>query len=514
MSAVSQRPSLAERAVALSRPAVAVTALTVLAAALRFPTLADQSYWLDEAVTVHLIRLPFGDMLSAIPGSESTPPLYYAVAWVWRHLIGSGEADLRSLSALAGTATVPLAYLAAARLVGARAGVIVAALAAVNPLLVWYSQEARAYALLVLLTTAALAVYALLLERPTGRRLASWAVLSALALATHYFAIFVIAPQLLWLAWRWRGARERRAVLAAGGAVALAGAALLPLMIEQAGNDRADFIRSLDLAGRIAQVPKQYLVGFDGPLEAASAVVALCLAAFGLWLLWKRAEGRELSGARKAARVAVPALAVPVVLALVGIDYVVTRNLIAAWVPAAIVVAAGLGARRAGRLGVGAAVALCAVSLAVVIGVATGSEYQRGDWRGVSDALGPIPGVGRALVISPALGSIPLSLYTPNVNPFPDTWLPVSAIDVVAVAERRIGQTPAPPHPRTLPPPPPGFEPPTVKRTPSYTLVHYPAGGGVAWVNPPLVASLRLTRRVGDVSLQLPPGTAPPAAGP
>src|SRR5690242_5921335 len=63
-----------------------------------------------------------------------------------------GEAGLRSLSALAGVATVPVAYVAARTLVCARVGVIAAALTACNPLLIWYSQDARSYSLLVLLT--------------------------------------------------------------------------------------------------------------------------------------------------------------------------------------------------------------------------------------------------------------------------------------------------------------------------------------------------------------------------
>ena len=57
---------------------------------------------------------------------------------------------LRSLSALAGTLTVPVCYAAGRTLVSHRAGMIVAALSAVSPLLVWYSQEARAYGLFVL----------------------------------------------------------------------------------------------------------------------------------------------------------------------------------------------------------------------------------------------------------------------------------------------------------------------------------------------------------------------------
>ena len=86
--------------------------LTVVGALLRFPTLDAKSFWEDEAITVFLVRRGFGSMLSAIPDSESTPPVYYVLAWVWTHVFGSGEVGIRSLSALIGTATVPVAYLA------------------------------------------------------------------------------------------------------------------------------------------------------------------------------------------------------------------------------------------------------------------------------------------------------------------------------------------------------------------------------------------------------------------
>ena len=119
-------------------PLLALATLTAVAAALRFATLDLQSYWFDESVTVHLLRLDLGDMLGRIPDSESTPPLYYVLAWLWSKPFGLGEVGLRSLSALLGTATVPVAYLAAKELCSGRVGVAVAALASVSPVLVWY----------------------------------------------------------------------------------------------------------------------------------------------------------------------------------------------------------------------------------------------------------------------------------------------------------------------------------------------------------------------------------------
>ena len=95
-------------------------------------------------------------MLREVRASESNPPLYYVLAWAWSKLFGTGAVGLRSLSALFGAATIPIAYLIGRELLSRRAGLIAAALVALNPMLIWYSQEARSYALLVFLCSASL----------------------------------------------------------------------------------------------------------------------------------------------------------------------------------------------------------------------------------------------------------------------------------------------------------------------------------------------------------------------
>src|SRR5438067_4239503 len=96
----------------------ALGAIAVAGAVLRFATLGVQSYWLDEAATVHLVRKGFGPMISGVARGESTPPLYYALAWVWAKVFGTGEVGLRSLSALLGTATIVVAYALGRRVAG------------------------------------------------------------------------------------------------------------------------------------------------------------------------------------------------------------------------------------------------------------------------------------------------------------------------------------------------------------------------------------------------------------
>src|SRR6185295_17039198 len=123
----------------------------------------------------------------------------------------TGEFGLRSVSAMAGVATVPVAYLLGAELSSRRAGIVAAALVAVNPMLVWYSQEARAYALFALLTALSLLYFVRALDRGQRRDSVALGVVSALALATHYFAAFPIAAEALWLL--------RRRGRASGGAL-------------------------------------------------------------------------------------------------------------------------------------------------------------------------------------------------------------------------------------------------------------------------------------------------------
>src|SRR3954454_14742518 len=105
---------------------VTLGTLTVLAAVLRFATLDAQSFWYDEALTVGLTHGSLHDMMDGIRAHEANPPLYYALARFWSRVFGDGEVGLRSLSALAGTLTIPVAYGAARTLVNRRTGIGVA----------------------------------------------------------------------------------------------------------------------------------------------------------------------------------------------------------------------------------------------------------------------------------------------------------------------------------------------------------------------------------------------------
>ena len=493
-----------------TRPQLLLIAVVVAGAAVRFATIDVQSFWIDEGYTVRLLRMDLGGLLDGIPRTEGTPPLYYALAWLWTRPFGTGEVGVRSLSALLGTATLPVAYALGRRLVSQRAGLIAAALAAFNPLLVWYSQEARSYALLILL--AALGTLCFLRAERDGRGYAAWGLASAAALATHYYAVFVVVPQALWLLAR--PPDRRRALLAVAGAGAV-GAALLPLAIEQSHNEGARFIAFSDLGDRVLQVPKQFLVGYDLPSEAAFTAAAAALSAAAVVLLFTRADVRARDGARTAAALVAAIAGLPLVVAIAGADYFIARNAIAAWIPFAILLAAGFAAAR--RAGPALAVALCAVFLGATIAVDASPEYRRDDWRGAARALGP-PAVTRALVVTPLNGLVPLSLYAPRLRPFPTGGLSlvppqlpplpdsgvtssvrIREVDLLAVAARRPGQTPRPPRPPS--PAIPGFREVLRLDRPTFTLVRLRAPAPVPFSLARLTG-LRLDPRTPDVLIQ------------
>lgn len=131
-------------------------ALTLLALAIRLYHLTYHSLWFDEAMSVHWARSSVPRILEVSMNlvEDRLPPLYYLLLHYWRSLFGDGEVAVRLLSVLLGTLLVPLVYRLSVELFdGQRIAVLAAALTTFNPFLVWYSQEARMYALAALLAT-------------------------------------------------------------------------------------------------------------------------------------------------------------------------------------------------------------------------------------------------------------------------------------------------------------------------------------------------------------------------
>jgi mannosyltransferase len=425
--------------------------LTALGAVLRFATLDLQAYHHDEIVTAsRVLRVGFGHAMDAVGFSESAPPLYYALAWFWTQVTGTSEWGLRSLSALAGVLTIPVAYFIGRELRGYRAGLLAAALVAVNPTLLWYSQEARAYALLGLFCALSLLFCVRALQGGRRRDFTWWGVFSALALATHYFAVFPLVAE-IFLLLRRRG----RAILPGLWILGLAAALLAPLAYHQMSYGHAEWIGKFSLGHRLGETAITFVVGETGDIIARAetpgpALLPLALVFIAFVLLAVRGSRDERRAAAIPLAVGAAALGIPLLLAIGpgGKDFVLARNLLPALVPFLLVVAVALTIKRARRLGGAIATLLLTYSFGFCIWASASPDLHRPDWEAVAERLGE-PDGPRATVTW-VIGEAPLRYYlsTGAIQLKPSEgydWL-VREVNFVS-----IGATPPPP-PRLLGP--------------------------------------------------------------
>jgi mannosyltransferase len=445
-----------------------LAAITLLAAALRLSTLGRQSFWYDEAFTpVHVLRPGLVATLHNVVHTENTPPLWYLLEWAVSRALGTGVVALRLLSALAGIATVPVAWLIGRELqspstvpstgspIGPstrRAAIATATFVAVNPLFVWYSQEARAYGLFVLCASLALLCFLRALRDPSTRHLAEFAICATLALLSHYFAVFLLIPMVLWLLWSAAPTGPQRAgapgerpanpknlsrVLIAVALPAAVGLALIPLILAQGGHG-TQWIGEWALGARLEAIPQYYLTGYTGAalghgIELLVALVLLAGFAYGLWCTL---TPREERGALLALTVLAGGVLIPVVLAFVGVDYLAPRNLVAAMVPLSALLAVVIVAQRTGRVGVGFAALAALAFLALTIDIDLSPRLQRGDWSGVASVLRVAP--PESAIVTAQLGSAPLQYYLPALRELaPYARVRVGEIDEVGYAPLR-----------------------------------------------------------------------------
>ncbi|MBI1876875.1 MAG: glycosyltransferase family 39 protein [Chloroflexi bacterium] len=202
--------------------------ILLLAALLRFYNLSGQSLWADEGNSVALARRSFVEIVQRT-AFDIHPPFYYWLLKIWIAIFGDSEIGLRSLSVALGVGVVYLTGILGTRLFSPRVGLIAAFIAVLSPLQVYYSQEARMYMLLTLLSS--LTVLAAFIIWQDDRRAgagdwgpgtgnykdgwfktpAGWVYIFAgsAGLYTHYaYPLILLAVNLTFFVWLWQSRRE------------------------------------------------------------------------------------------------------------------------------------------------------------------------------------------------------------------------------------------------------------------------------------------------------------------
>jgi asparagine N-glycosylation enzyme membrane subunit Stt3 len=403
------------------------------------------------------------------------------------------------LPAIFGTGAVPIAYLAGREIISSRAGLVASTLFALSPVLVWHSQDARAHSLAVLLSGVSFLFFVRALRQPGKSTLAAWAAFSALGLFTHYFVALLAGVEAAWLLLAFPVRRVRVAVAAVVLAAIPAGAIALAQKSQSVDASYALFAGPL--SKRLVTVPAQLLVGEQPPLQLLTPFLAALLILPALWVLARGENTSERWGALIPGIVAGAGLALSVVGAVLGFDYLIPRNVLPFWVPVVLVVAIGFSASRAPRFVPLAGVALCLLWGSINVITADKPKFDREDWRGAADALGAARSA-RAIVVTPQTGQGPLQVYLPRTRR-PKGGIRVREIDVVGLAPivRKVGVTPTPPRPAAGPLPPPGFREVERRQARYYTIVRFEAPEPVK-LDRPQVVKARLSNARPGVLLQ------------
>ena len=286
---------------------IAVVLLTLFAALWRFPFLTAEDLWFDEVFSVVLASQDLGELLRRTVADQTNPPGFYLLLWIWTRVGSFSEAWIRALPAIAGTLTVP-AVVALGRAVALpwRAALLGGFLAAVSPLLVAMSLEARAYAPVALLCALSLTLASrLTTSRANGAprgRIALGATDSALVML-HYFGALAVLARVagaLLVSRDSPGATGRAirrdailTALPAAFALAVWGAIVLTAAAGARVGGNAAWIPAPDVAALIAFGSQ--IVGSWGGWWGALTLAALLLAAVGV--AWRTRHGRWLLAA-------------------------------------------------------------------------------------------------------------------------------------------------------------------------------------------------------------------------
>jgi len=174
----------------------------------------------DEIFSLLCARYNLWHMLKSVQADVVHPPLSYLLLWLWVRIGGESMPWLRMLPFLLSVSALPLVWIVFRQLrLSAPARIIALALLAINDYQVFHARYVRMYALFFLLSLASMALYNLLLEGATWKRVIALTAVNLLLVYTQYFGWMVIGIEGLHLLWMDR--RKLKPFLLGTGVIAL-----------------------------------------------------------------------------------------------------------------------------------------------------------------------------------------------------------------------------------------------------------------------------------------------------
>ncbi|RMF93097.1 MAG: hypothetical protein D6734_10865 [Candidatus Schekmanbacteria bacterium] len=173
---------------------VKISAILLLGLILRLYRLGKYDYWFDEVLCVFQKNSLYGIISGKI--LDSNPPLYFLLLNLWGR-VSEAEFWLRLLSVFFAVATIFLVYYYCRKYIGERIALLSALLLSVNPFHIYYSQEVKMYSLFILLSFISVIALFSALRDERKSHFIIYTLVTAAALYTHYFAIYLVIVEII-----------------------------------------------------------------------------------------------------------------------------------------------------------------------------------------------------------------------------------------------------------------------------------------------------------------------------
>lgn len=156
------------------------------------------SIWFDEGYSIILAKQPVGRLL-ALTAVDAHPPLFYLILKGWGSLLGWGEFALRSLSAIAASATVVVMLVLIHRLFTKRIALLTIPFLIVSPFFLRYGYEIRMYAIVGLIGVLATLFLVYAVQTNKKKWWLLYTTLVVLGMYTLYMSVVIWLAHLIWL---------------------------------------------------------------------------------------------------------------------------------------------------------------------------------------------------------------------------------------------------------------------------------------------------------------------------
>ncbi len=419
--------------------ATAIGLVMLFGLALRLWQIDAVSLWMDEAYSVWFASRSWSYLWTEVPRFETHPSFYYSVLKLWRGAFGDSEFTLRLLSALVGTATIPVvamtAYFCGSGATRYPAAILAALLFACSTTQLTAAQDARPYVFLTLgLALGLLSTVRVMTDRGRAARPMRQLLRHDRGMALAFVGIGVAIALMGWshnigpvfggllglcllLWWLVDGMSRHLLVnlLLSAAVATLLFAPNIPILLMQMEvmGDNGFWLETPYLRQLIETVIMMPLgLSPYDTRETALSAVAVCFGLAGLvaLMLRRRSAGLPLALPLTLLALAVIPAALTFVLSRIGQPIFMFRTLQPSQVP--VIIGMAFAPFLLHRLRVVAIAGLLLLALASSWSFHTGSRHTNENWRDLALAIGAhADGETAKVVVMPTEAELPLLYY-------------------------------------------------------------------------------------------------------